>query len=553
VDGKKELVLVIHFLYLNKKLYNAYIMYDLLIKRGTVFDGGGKKDAFVADIGISGSLIKEVGNLKNASAKKIINAEGFFVSPGFIDVLNHSDTYLTLFTIPKQNSLVSQGVTSIIGGNCGSSLAPLVSGKAIESVQKWTDTSQINIDWLRSSEFFDVLTKKNMLTLNFGTLTGYSTVRQGVLRGGAKKVSLQEIEIIKFLIEQSQKEGSFGVSLGLVYAGEKNISENELKEALLSVKKYKNIFTVHLRNEADKLLNSLREIIFLAEETETKLHISHLKVLGKDNWSKFDAALKEIEKAQKRGVDVTFDVFPYASNGMSLYTVLRRWAREGSKKDILARLNDKEESKKIEKDLKEMRLNYKKITIAALAGDKIFLGKTIAGIAENWGVSPERAIIDVLLGSDLKVIVFAHIMSEENVQKAIKHPFSIIASDGAGYDLKFKEVGDMPHPRAFGAFARFLRKYPNPDNQNIISYKEAIHKITGYPAERFGIKNRGYIKKNYFADITIFDPKTIEELTTFEYPYEYSVGVKNVFVNGNLIYEDGKFFEGFYGRVLKKQ
>ncbi len=529
-------------------------MYDVLIKGGTIFDGSGKKDAFVADVAISNGLIKEIGNLKNSSAKKVINAEGFFVSPGFIDILNHSDTYLTLFTTPKQNSLISQGITTIIGGNCGSSLAPLVSGKAIESVQKWTDVSQINVDWLRVSEFFNVLRKKNLLALNFGTLTGCGTVRQGVLKNQTKKASPQEIEISRFLLDQSQDEGSFGVSSGLVYAGEKNISEDELRSALLSTVKYKNIFTVHLRNEADKLLDSLREVLFLAEETGAKLHISHLKVLGKDNWNKFDIALKEIEKAQKNhGVDVSFDIFPYASNGMSLYTMLRRWAREGSKKDIIMRLNDAKESKKIEKDLKEMSLNYKKITIASLAGDRIFLGKTINDISQNWGVTPERAIIDLLLGSNLKVVVFAHIMSEDNVKKAIKHPLSIIASDGAGYDLKFKEVGDMPHPRAFGAFTRFLRKYPNPDNQNIISYKEAIYKITAYPAERFGIKNRGYIKKDYFADITIFDPKTVEELTTFEYPYEYSVGIMNVLVNGSLVYENGKFLEGFYGKVLKKR
>ncbi len=528
-------------------------MYDILIKGGTIFDGTGKTNSFISDIGISGGIIKEIGNLKNSSAKKIINAEGFFVSPGFIDILNHSDTYLSLFTIPRQNSLISQGITSIIGGNCGASLAPLVSGGAIESVQKWTDTSQINIDWLRTSEFLNILEVKNMLVINFGTLTGYGTVRQGVLKDINKKASNEELEIINFLLDQSQNEGSFGVSSGLVYAGEKNASEDELKLAMLSAVKYKNIFTVHLRNEADKVLNSLKEILFLAGETGVKLHISHLKVLGKDNWNKFDYVLKEIEKAKKNNIDISFDVFPYASNGMSLYTFLRRWAREGGKKDILKRLNSEEESKKIEEDLKSMKLNYKKITLAALLTDKIFLGKTIESISKNWGVSPERTIIDILIGSDLKAIVFAHTMSEDKLQEAIKHPLSIIASDGAGYDLSYKKVGDMPHPRAFGAFTRFLRKYPNPDNQNIISYEKAIYKISGYPAEKFGIKNRGYLKKKYFADIAIFDPKKIEELTTFEYPYEYSIGISNVIVNGSLIYENGNFLDGFYGKVLRKQ
>ncbi|MBI3671260.1 amidohydrolase family protein [Candidatus Azambacteria bacterium] len=158
-------------------------MYDILIKNGTVFDGTGKKDGFVADVGITGDLISAVGDLKNASAKKTIDAKGLYVAPGFIDVLNHSDTYLTLFTIPKQNSLVSQGITTIIGGNCGTSLAPLVSSGAMISVQKWTDPSQINVDWLRMSEFLALLENKKQLAVNFGTIAGYSTIRNGILKG----------------------------------------------------------------------------------------------------------------------------------------------------------------------------------------------------------------------------------------------------------------------------------------------------------------------------------------------------------------------------------
>lgn len=527
-------------------------MYDILIKNGTVFDGTGKKDRFITDIGIEGGVISAMGNLKNAPAKKVIDANGFFVSPGFIDVLNHSDTYLSLFTIPKQNSLISQGITTIMGGNCGASLAPLVSGSAIQSVQKWTDTSRVNINWLRMSEFFDVLNNTGKLALNFGTLTGYGTIRNGILKGKQRALTTQEIEMAGFLLDQSQNEGSFGMSSGLTYSGEKMASENELKHMLSIIKKYNNIFSVHLRNEADRLMDSLEEVISLAKKTGVKLHISHLKAIGNDNWDKFKNVLLKIEEVKKNGVDITFDIFPYASNGMTLYSMLPNWIKSGNKETIIKRLKDPKDRKKAEADLKTMNLNYKKITIASLVGDKIFLGKTLDNIAKNWEVSEESAIIDLLLSSNLQVIVFAHILNEENLQEGIKHPLSIISSDGAGYDLKYKEQGDMPHPRAFGAFPRYLRKYPNPENENILSYEKAIHKITGYPAERFNIKKRGKIQKSYFADITIFNPEKIEELTTFEDPYHYSVGISYVVINGNVAYEDEKYKDEYYGKVLKK-
>jgi len=526
-------------------------MYDIIIKGGTVFDGTGEKDGFVSDIGILNGTIAKIGDLAHEEAKKIIHAEGFFVSPGFIDVLNHSDTYLTLFTIPKQESLITQGITTIIGGNCGASLAPMVSATSITSVQKWADTSQINVDWQTMLEFLALLDQRGKLTLNFGTLAGYSTIRNGILQGKQRKLTKEEIDMAGYLLDEALKEGAFGMSSGLSYSGEGPADYDELKAALDIVAKHKKIFTVHLRNEAEKLLDSLEEVLSLAKETGIKLHISALKSAGQKNWSKFNDALAKIEDAKKRGVDVTFDIFPYASNGTNLYTILPAWAKEGNREKIRERLNNKQEREKIEKDLKEMKLDYQKITVASLAQDNIYHGKTIESIAKNWGIKEEAAVIEMLLISNLNVIVFAHILSEENLQTAIKHPLSMIASDGAGYDVGFKKYGALPHPRGFGAFPRFLRKYPNPENQNIISYKDAIRKITSYPAERFGINNRGKIKTGFNADVTIFDPKKIEEFTTFEDPFKYSAGISHVIINGKVAYENG-FKDGFYGKVLSK-
>ena len=528
-------------------------MYDILIKNGTILDGTGKRDGFISDIGISNGIIVNIGHLSSASAKKVIDADGLFVSPGFIDVLSHSDTYLTLFTIPKQNSLISQGITTIIGGNCGSSLAPLVNSRAIESVQKWTDSSQINVDWLRMSEFLNVLKEKNKLSLNFGTLTGYSTIRNGILKGEQRQLSEQESDMAKLLLEQSQKEGSFGMSSGLTYSGEKMVLDTEMDKMLDVVSKQRGIFTVHLRNEAEKVLESLEEVLAFAKKAKVKIHISHLKIIGQNNWSKFDELIERIEKAKNKGIDITFDVFPYASNGMILYSVLPAWAKMGNKSRIKERLNDPDDRKKIEKDLAGMNLNYKKITIASFAGDKLFLGKTISDIAESWEVSEESALVELLIASNLQIIVFAHILNEDNLQKAIKHPLCIVSSDGAGYDLAYQKSGALPHPRAFGAFARFLRKYPNKNNLNILDYKDAVYKITGFPAERFCIEKRGNIKPKFFADITIFDPEKIEELTTFEEPYKYSIGISNVIVNGKIAYDNEKYIDGYGGKVLKRK
>ncbi|MBI3671261.1 amidohydrolase family protein [Candidatus Azambacteria bacterium] len=354
------------------------------------------------------------------------------------------------------------------------------------------------------------------------------------------------------LVSDAQREGAFGVSSGLVYSGENLTSYEELKHILEVTAKSKNLFTVHLRDESEKLLDSLEEVIHLAKETKVKIHISHLKAVGQNNWDKFAAALEKIEKAKSDGVDITFDIFPYASNGTTLYSMLPVWAKTGNKDEIRERLLDKDESRKIERDIKNMNLNYKKMTIASLAGDRIFLGKTIDSIAKNWGVSEEKAITELLLGSNLQIIVFAHVLKEENIQKGMKHPLAIVSSDGAGYSMEYKKAGDLPHPRAFGAFPRYLRKYPNPKKENILSYKEAIYKITGFPAERFGIKKRGKLQSSYFADVTIFDPEKIEELTTFEEPYRYSIGISNVIINGNIAYENENYKDGYYGRVLKK-
>src|SRR3989344_3454693 len=402
-------------------------MYDILIKNGTVIDGTGTKEKFTADIAVHNGVIVKVSALGAMKAKKTVDAKGLYVSPGFIDVLSHSDTNLTLFTAPGQESLVSQGVTTIIGGNCGYSLAPLISGNVIDAEQRWTDPAQINVDWLRMSEFLAKLEEKK-LAVNFGTLTGYNTLIKGILKNEYRQPSRQENEIAAFSLDQSFREGAGGLSIGFAYLYQDRNFADHLEDLFVTAKKQNKIITVHLKDESDKFLDSLNAAIVLARDHDVPLHISHLKVVGKQFWHNFQKAIHAIEEASASGTAVTFDIFPYASSALALYLLLPAWVKIGGPDMIMKRLKNSFERAQVIKDLKEQTIDYNKITIASRAPDRVFVGKTIVEIAKGFGTNEEEAIIQLLLGSHLKVIAFAHVLDEGNIQMGVAHPLSIIGS-----------------------------------------------------------------------------------------------------------------------------
>ncbi len=524
-------------------------MYDIIIENGTVIDGSGTKAKCKADIAVRNGVIVKIGGIGTVEAKKTVDAEGLYVAPGFIDVLSHSDTNLTLFTMPGQESLIRQGVTTIIGGNCGYSLAPLISGNVIDAEQRWTNPAQINVDWLRMSEFLAKLEEKK-LAVNFGTLTGYNTLVKGILKNEYRQPSRQENEIASFLLDQSLCEGSGGMSIGFAYLYQDKNFADHFESLFATVKKQNKIITVHLKDESDRFLDSLQAVLALAREFEVPLHISHLKVVGRQFRHNFQKAVHAIEEASVSGISVTFDMFPYASSALALYLLLPAWVKVGGPEMIMKRLKNSFERAQVIKDLKEQTIDYDKITIASRAPDNVFVGKTIAEIAKGFGTSEEEALIQLLLGSHLKVIAFAHVLDEGNIQMGVAHPLSVIGSSGAGYSmLPLVPQGDLPHPRSFGAFPRFLKKYVV--EKKLLSWEQAIAKATGTPARLFGIVNRGILKEGNSADIVVFDPRTISDAATFQNPYQYSNGVESVFVNGITAYEKKGFTNVFSGKVIR--
>lgn len=511
-------------------------MFDILIKNPTIIDGSGEK-MFQADIGIKKDRIKKIGNLKRARAKKIIEAFGLYLSPGFIDIHNHSDSYWTLFTLPDCQSLIRQGITSIIGGNCGSSLAPLVEGSIIGSIQKWADINQVNVNWLTVKELFQDLEKRK-IGINFGTLVGHATLRRGLLKDEVRPIKKEEIKIMEKMLRQAMKQGAFGLSTGLIFSHAKLASTEEIIKLAKIVKEEGGIYTSHIRGEGKELLPAIKEAIEIGQSSGISVQISHLKALGKKNWPKMEEAIKMIEQAGDKGIDINFDVYPYTTTGSVLYTVLPDWVAEGGKEAMLKRLKKPIIRAKVIEEMKEDEYDYTKIKIGQ---DKL------TDIASRLDKDIEEAVIDLLIAKDGHVIAFMNLLSEENVIKALKHPLAIIGSDGFAAS---KRTPYPIHPRCFGTFPRVFKKYVR--QKKILSWQEAIHKMTGKPASKLGLKTRGLIKKDYFADVCLFRPKIIGDKASFANPYRYSKGMEYVILNGQVIIDKGEYTDKLVGRILKK-
>lgn len=519
-------------------------MLDILIKNGEVIDGLGKKPRAKLDVGISDGKITEITQAIPAKkAKRVIDASGQIVAPGFIDIQNHSDSYWTIFDEPEQLGLISQGITTIVVGNCGASLAPLTSPESIKTIQKWHNLAGVNINWSTFGEFLDIINGKT--SVNVASLVGHATLRRGLLADQVRKATADEINVMSKLLAQAMDEGAFGLSLGLVYAHEVNSSTEELLELSKIVSAYKGYLSVHLRSESGHIVESLEEVIDLAAKAAVALKVSHLKIRGKRNWGLSAKVLEQFQKAFQIGLDVSFDFYPYDTSWSVLYTYLPKWAYEGGRAGILKAIVDPTSRRKIIDYLKVQEYDYSKILIATADSNEAFVGKSIHDIATNSNISAEEAVLSVLLACSTQVLVFDHNLSDEQTMEFLHHPLSMVATDGAGYA---KQKTNLVHPRCFGSMPKFLRLVRE---KNVLSLEIAISKITGEPARLLHMTDRGVIAKNAAADVVVFDAGSITDKATYIYPYEPSTGVNHVLVNGQVAYEDRKV-AGLFGKALRK-
>ncbi len=524
--------------------------FDVIIKNGTLFDGKGSEPQFV-DVGVKGGEIKKLGDLGKESASEIIEAKGKYVCPGFIDLTNHSDTYWTLLGCPTQESLLRQGITTIIGGNCGSSLAPFIGEGTREDLKRWIDISKINISWRSIEEFLAILEDLE-LGLNFGTLVGFNTVQAGVLGREIKFPTEAEIRTMNFLLKDSLNQGAFGISANLGISQIKSLRDEAL-EKIFDLDEDNVFIKNHLENEGEALLPAVSRLVSLARKLRARMHIGHFKALGRNSWPFFESAIQMIRRAREEGINMTVDFFPYSSTGSSLINLFPEWVKLLSASEIQGILRAKDDKRRdyLIDYLKSITLHYDRIIIGSASSSLSSVGKSIAEIMKNSDLSGEEIILNLLETNGLRVSIFNEVISWENLYLIAKEDFAAVASDGIGYNLKKDLFKDFPHPRCFGAFPKALRIFVK--EKNIVDWKNLIYKMTGLPAKIMNIEERGVIEEGKAADLVVFDPQEITDLATYEEPYQYSQGIENVLVNGKSAIDKKNFTGTLAGQVLRKK
>lgn len=522
--------------------------YDILIQSGTLLDGTGREPE-VTDIGIIDGKIAAIGKLEGSNAASIVNAADKCVTPGFIDVTNHSDTHLTLFKHPGFDSFVSQGVTTVLGGNCGGSLAPLASHEALQVIRKWADPSEINVNWTTFEEFLQQIRELHP-AVNFGSSVGYGTLRRGIIDDEIRQLTYEEREKMRYLLLQSVQQGSFGLSLGLSYGHERISTTEEIIDIAKVLAGTGAVLKIHLRSEGVGLLGGVNEAVQIGRETGVSVEISHFKAIGRKSWRSFKTALELIGRANESGADINFDVSPYATTGSLLYTLLPAWSRAGGLMALFENIDNPVMRQKIVEELNVYTLHYDRVRITS-AKIRGIVGRTIAELAREAGMTPEETLINTVRATEGRASIIGHTVLGKNVSSAIIDSHALVASDGETSSRDERTSGDLEHPRSFGAFPHFWHRFVT-DSQKL-KPEVAIQKITSGPAMKFGIEKRGVLKAGNFADVIVFDPNTFRDQATYRDPYAYATGLDAVIVNGKMALRDGALTGERAGQVLRRK
>jgi N-acyl-D-amino-acid deacylase len=526
-------------------------MLDLLLKNARIIDGTGSP-WFKGDIGISGDSIAVIKSSVDTDAKKTIDLNGLSASPGFIDMHTHSD--LRVLKHPEEDSKLMQGITTALLGQDGLSVAPIddkniplmkkrIAGLNGIYVEDWT--------WRSMGQYLDEVQKVRPATNNM-MLVPHGAVRAMALGWDSRPATTEELNKMKELLAQAMAEGGCGFSTGLIYPPGMYADRKELVELLRTTAENNGFFVVHMRNESDYVRESLDEVIGVCMEAECPLHISHLKVAGKNNLGRSVEVLSVIDRARENGLDVTFDQYPYIAGSTMLDAVIPPWFHEGGVDKLLERLKDKairEEIQKAQQDPNSkwenwiLSCGWDRIVVTAVGSDKnkAAEGKDIQSLSEQWGKAPVDVVADLLIEEDNAVTMAIFYGDEADVERIMQHKCACICSDGI--------VGGKPHPRVYGTFPRVLGEYSR--KRKVLSLEAAIQRMTANPARRLNLQNRGLLKEGMKADITVFDPETIIDVGTYADPNQYPAGIFHVIVNGQLAVENGKLTGTRAGKVIR--
>jgi len=472
------------------------------------------------------------------------------VSPGFIDMHSHSDVHLLIN--PLAESKIRQGVTTEVTGNCGSSPAPITKENFELFKRRYGPLAEeIPWDWRTFGEYLDKL-QGNGVAVNVAPLQGHGTIRIAVMGYDNRQPTSTEMERMQDLVAEGMKAGAFGLSTGLIYPPSCYAETQELIELCRVVARFGGYYSSHIRGEGRTLIDAVKEAITIGERAGVPVEISHRKAWGRDNWGKVKETLKLIEEAQYRGVDVTCDVYPYTASSTGLGASISPWAHEGGIEKMLERLKDPEIRLRLKREMEAQdQAGWDKVLIAQCEENKDYVGKTIQETAQSRGMDPYDFVFNFLIEEKGSVATVSFAMHPEDVAMVIGHPVSMIGSDG--YSLTpYGVLGKgKPHPRSYGTFPRVLAKYVR--EEGVLSLEESIYKMTGLPARKLGLKDRGIIAEEACGDLVIFDPSEVEDAATFQEPHQYPKGIKYVMVNGQIVVEEGEHTRAKPGKVLRKR
>lgn len=520
--------------------------FDAIIKNGVIYDGTGKA-AIKGDIAIREGKIAAIGKNLGTNAANVIDAKGLAVSPGFIDIHSHTDT--NLFIAPKGDSRIFQGVTSEVGGNCGG--APFVYSD--EAWEKRKDKQRFGYPaWRNVDGFYETL-EKNKIGINYSSLVGHGDVRDAVVGPYNVEATDQQLKQMCEVLDQQLSMGAMGLSYGLEYASGCYSNTKEMVELCKVIKKHNAFYAIHMRNEDDHVLEAMDEAIIAARLSGARLQISHLKAQNPANFDKIDAMLKKIDDAKAEGIDIAFDRYPYTAFSTGFTSFIPIELRDGTHADIMGRLNDKKACEKMRTYAYSRLQRFggpQQVVVAGCSNpdNAAYAGKNLAECCKISGKDEWEMIRYLLISEDLGVNQATFAMKEENLEKIYAHPLSMPASDGSVYSPEGPLSTELPHPRSYGTFPRFFEQFVR--EKKILDLPTAVWKCTGLPASRMMLKERGLIVPGYAADITIFNPDTIADVSTYAEPHTFPTGIEHVFVNGVQAIKEGRHTGALAGITL---
>ena len=522
-------------------------MTDLLLTGGIVYDGLGGPGV-QADIAVTGDVMTGVGDLAGEEAGQTLDVTGLAVAPGFIDIHTHSD--FTLLINRPMRSSIAQGVTTEVVGNCGTSIGLVTPKEVFAQERRWAERGGTELNWTRLSEYL-ARVEDGGVACNIATLAGHGTIRKSILGFDDRPPTPSEQAQMERILSEALTDGAIGLSTGLEYLPGGNAKHDEVAGLAAVARDSGGFYATHIRNEGDTLVESIQEALDISKATGIPLQLSHHKSEGRANWGKPQITLPMMAAARASGLDVLTDQYPYTAfmTGLSVI-LLPHWAKEGTVEEMTARLRDPGSRARILAAIAAEPWDWDTVQIGIARTRRDTQGLTLAELGRRDGMTPAEAALDLLADEDGFVAAVHFAMSEEDVEFILSDPHTMIGSDGVANDPASEMAQDKTHPRTYGTFPRVFAHYVR--GREVLSIAEAVRRMTSLPAQRLKLADRGIIKPGMKADLTVFNPRTIEDCATFADPHQFPVGIHHVLVNGRLAMQNGVQTDVLSGKILRR-